>query len=169
MKINNNLNNEKINLKQKAQTIVKSISKYNFLNDQEILKKIENAILNTANDGETEFTFYLRQMPKGYTGAHGFVVNSIVIDLNEYPTTTFKEVLHDFVQWCVSKGFDKEDVTYTLPNNAKFTNEPLIYSITVDWSEKKNIKIPDELQSLPKNDVFEENLFTLKKGTTVDE
>ena len=34
---------EKINLKQKAQNIVKSISKYNFLNDQEILKKIEKA------------------------------------------------------------------------------------------------------------------------------
>ena len=90
MKINNNLNNEKINLKQKAQTIVKSISKYNFLNDQEVLEKIENAILNNANNGETEFTFYLRQLPDGYTGVHGFITNTIVIDLNQYPTTTFK-------------------------------------------------------------------------------
>lgn len=144
MKINNNLNNEKINLKQKAQTIVKSISKYNFLKDQEVLEKIENAILNNANNGETEFTFYLRQLPDGYTGAHGFITNTIVIDLNQYPTTTFKEVLHDFMQWCISKGFDEEDISYTLPNNAKFTNEPLIYAITVDWSEKKKGMNVDE-------------------------
>ena len=99
MKINNNLNNDKINLKQKAQTIVKSISKYNLLNDQELLEKIENAILNNANNGETYFTFYLRQLPDSFVGGHGFVPNSIVIDLNQYPTTTFKEVLHDFLYY----------------------------------------------------------------------
>ena len=89
MKVNNNLNKEKMNLKEQAQNIVKSISKYNFLNDQEILKKIENAILNTANNGETVFTFYLRQMTKGYTGPHCFAVDAILIDFNVFPTTTF--------------------------------------------------------------------------------
>jgi len=135
MKINNNLNN-KATLKEQAQNIYKSIGKFNILNDKKLLEQIQTEILNKASQGETELTFYLRKFPTNFRGAYGFSDPVIVVDLNQYPTTTFKEVLHDFVQWCVSKGFDKKDITYTLPN-PEYTNEPLIYSITVDWSEKK--------------------------------
>ena len=141
MKINNNLNNEKVNLKQKAQAISNSVIKYDVFNDREKLEQIENAILNVANNGETELTFYLRKMPQGFRGIHGFTVNEIVIDLDDYPTTTFNQVIYDLTRWFVSKGFDEKDIVYTLPKYPAGNNEPLISSVTVNWKEKKGTNV----------------------------
>ena len=143
MKINNNLNNEKINLKQKAQTICNSVIKYDVFNDREKLEQIENAILNVANNGETELTFYLRKTPKSFHGCYGFTVGAIVIDLDDYPTTTFHQVIYDLTRWFVSKGFTAEDVYFTLPENNK-TSDPLVASVTVNWEEKKKGMNVDE-------------------------
>ena len=95
MKVNNNLNNNKITLKEQAQRICDSIAKYSVLNDEDLQYKIQGRILNEANQGERYLNIYLRQFPKNYSSAHGFSIDSIVIDLCNYPTTTMEEVYND--------------------------------------------------------------------------
>lgn len=143
MKINNILNNSKLNLKQQAQAICNSVIKYDVFNDKEKLERIETEILNRANNGETELTIYLRKMPQGFRGVHGFTVDAIVIDLDDYPTTTFNQVIYDLTRWFVSKGFTTEDVYFTLPENNKIS-DPLVASVTVSWEEKKKGMNVDE-------------------------
>lgn len=140
MKVNN-LKNSKLNLKELAQKLSNSVTKYNVFNDKEVLERIEKAILNVAENGETKFTFYLRKMPQGFKGTHAFTVDAIVIDLDDYPTTTFNKVAYDLIQWFKSKGFDEKDIVYTLPKYPAGNNEPLISSVTVNWKEKKGTNV----------------------------
>lgn len=126
MKVNNNLN-----LKQAAQTISKSIVKYHVLNNEEILLQIQNEILNKAKLGEKELNIYLRKMPKTYY-AHRFANPSIVIDLDEYPTTTMEEVYDELTKWLQIQGFLPQDILYTPPRAENF-DEPIIATVTVKW------------------------------------
>lgn len=132
MKVNNNLNNIIPNLKQQAQAICKCISEYNVLNDEDILLQIQNKIINEANNGERYLNIYLRKMPKNYTGAHGFSINSIVIDLDKYPTTTMRKVYDELVEWLKTQGFLPQDVSFWCSENQN-KNEPIIGIVTVKW------------------------------------
>ena len=131
MKINN-LNENKATLKEQAQRICNSITKYTVLNDEDLLYKIQGEILNKANQGEKELNIYLRKMPEGFKGIHGFSINSFVIDLDDYPTTPMKEVYNDLLIWFKKQGFLQEDIKYTPPRANNF-DEPMIATVTVKW------------------------------------
>ena len=133
MKVNNNLKNyKKMTLKEQAQNIYNSIAKYSVLNDEDLLLQIQNKILNEANQGERELNIYLRKMPKGYNGAHGFSISSIVIDLDKYPTTTMREVYDELVEWLKTQGFLPQDIFLCIPENQN-EYEPIIGTVTVKW------------------------------------
>jgi hypothetical protein len=132
MKINNNLNENKATLKEQAQRIYNSITKYTVLNDENLLYKIQGEILNKANQGERELNIYLRKMPKGYNGVHGFSIDSIVIDLDKYPTTTMREVCDELVGWLKTQGFLPQDIFLCISENQN-EYEPIIGTVTVQW------------------------------------
>lgn len=132
MKINN-LNDNKATLKEQAQNIVNSIVKFNIFNDEDLKYKIQSKILNEANNGERYLNIYLRKMPKGYNGAHGFSISSIVIDLDKYPTTTMREVYDELAKWLQTQGFLPQDVFYLPPSEDENGCEPLIGTVTVKW------------------------------------
>lgn len=132
MKINN-LNDKKATLKEQAQRICDSIAKYSVLNDEDLQYKIQGRILNEANQGERELNIYLRKMPKGYNGVHGFSIGSIVIDLDKYPTTTtMREVYDELVEWFKTQGFLPQDIFLCIPENQN-EYEPIIGTVTVQW------------------------------------
>ena len=133
MKINNNLDNDKATLKEQAQNIVNSIVKFNIFNDEDLQYKIQSKILNEANNGERKLNIYLRKMPKNYRGVHGFSISSVVINLDNYPTTTMKEIYDELAKWLQIQGFLPQDIFYTPPSEDENSCEPLIGTVTVKW------------------------------------
>ena len=132
MKINN-LNDNKATFKEQAQNIVNSIIKFNILNDEDLQYQIQSEILNAANNGERKLNIYLRRLPKGFSGVHGFSSSVIVISLDNYPTTTMREVYDELAKWLQTQGFLPQDIYYLPPSENENGCEPLIGTVTVQW------------------------------------
>ena len=129
MKINN-LNDKKATLKEQAQRICDSIAKFDVLNNEKLLYQIQSKILNEANQGVKQLTVYVCKTPKDSKNTYNFTNSNFVIDLDDYPTTTVKEVCDELVTWLQnpSQGFLSQDIFLCISEN-----EPIIGTITIQW------------------------------------